>query len=95
VPPAKKPRRNPKAASGRTTPSGTRAPSRRYTPPAPKKKARSPMWVPAVTFTALLLGVLVIMLNYLGLLPGDQENRYLILGLLLVTGGFIFSTRLR
>ena len=53
------------------------------------------MWVPAVTFTALILGILVIILNYLGLLPGDQENRYLILGLILVTSGFIFSTRLR
>jgi hypothetical protein len=53
------------------------------------------LWVPAVTFTALILGILVIILNYLGLLPGDQENRYLILGLILVTGGFVFSTRLR
>ncbi len=93
MPPAKNQKKNSKTTRGRTTPAKQRP--GRYTPPAPKKKARSPMWVPAVTFTALLLGVAVIILNYLGLLPGDQENRYLILGLILVTGGFVFSTRLR
>jgi hypothetical protein len=62
--------------------------SGRYTPPKPKSAKRSPLWVPAVMGTALLTGVAVIVLNYLGLLPGDAENRYLFLGLGLVVLGF-------
>jgi Cell division protein CrgA len=64
----------------------------RYTPPAPKKKAGSPLWVPTVMFTLLVTGTLVIILNYLGILPGEQQNRYLLLGLVQITAGFIFAT---
>ncbi len=62
--------------------------SGRYTPPKPKSAKRSPLWVPAVMGTALLTGVAVIVINYLGLLPGNAENRYLFLGLVLVVFGF-------
>ncbi|MGZ4754200.1 MAG: cell division protein CrgA [Acidimicrobiia bacterium] len=67
----------------------------RYTPPAPKKKAASPLWVPAVMFTLLFVGTLVIITNYLGILPGEQQNRYLLLGLVQITAGFIFATLYR
>ena len=30
--------------------------------------------------TLLLVGLVVVVTNYLGLLPGDAENRYLIIG---------------
>ena len=50
------------------------------------------MWVPAVMFTLLVTGTLVIIVNYLGLLPGEQQNRYLLLGLVEITAGFIFAT---
>ena len=64
----------------------------RYTAPPPKKKPPSPLWVPAVMFTLLITGTLVIMVNYLGLLPGAQQNRYLLLGLVEITAGFVFAT---
>jgi hypothetical protein len=67
----------------------------RYTAPPPKKKPPSPMWVPAVMFTLLVTGTLVIMVNYLGLFPGEQQNRYLLLGLIEITGGFVFATLYR
>ena len=38
---------------------------------------------------------LVIMINYLGLLPGEQQNRYLLLGLVEITAGFVFATLYR
>jgi Cell division protein CrgA len=69
--------------------------SGRYTPPKPKSAKRSPLWVPAVMGTALLTGVAVIVLNYLGLLPGDAENRYLFLGLGLVVLGFALAANYR
>ncbi len=46
-------------------------------------------------FTLMGVGVAVIVANYLNLLPGEFENRYLFLGLGLITLGFIMTTRFR
>ena len=47
-------------------------------------------------FTFLACGLAVIMLNYLGLLPGGEaQNSDLILGLGLLVGGFVLSTQYR
>jgi hypothetical protein len=68
----------------------------RYTPPQPKTKKESPLWVPSVMFTCLGLGIAIIIGNYLQLLPGGQaQNSYLFLGLGLLIGGFALSTQLR
>jgi hypothetical protein len=53
----------------------------------------SPTWVPVLMFALLGLGALVIFLNYLGLLPGATDNKYLLLGLALVLGGIVTSTQ--
>ncbi|MDP9070722.1 MAG: cell division protein CrgA [Actinomycetota bacterium] len=79
------------AAGGRVTPKG----SGRYTPPIPKEHKVSPPWVPVLMFTLLLLGLVVIVCNYLGVLPGEANNGYLFAGLGLITGGFITATRYR
>ena len=67
--------------------------SGRYTAPIPQEFKVSPMWVPVLMFTLLGLGALVIFLNYLGLLPGATDNKYLLLGLGLVLGGIVTSTQ--
>ena len=68
----------------------------RYTPPKPKTAKRSPLWVPTTMFTALGLGLVVILGNYLQLLPGGTaRNGYLFVGLGLLVGGFVLSTQLR
>ncbi len=68
----------------------------RYTAPAEKAKKSSPMWVPATMFTCLILGILVIVGNYLQLLPGGEaQNSYLFVGLGLMIGGFVLSTQYR
>ncbi len=70
--------------------------SHRYTPPTPKTRTRSPLWVPVAMFTLLGCGLVVIITNYLGLLPGGEaQNSTLILGLALLVGGFVLSTRYR
>jgi hypothetical protein len=72
--------------------------SGRYTPPIPREVKVSPKWVPILMFTLLLGGLLVIILNYLGVLPtksGQASNWYLLLGLGLITGGFITATGYR
>lgn len=54
----------------------------------------SGVWVPIVMFSALGLGMLIIILNYVNVLPGpDPSNTYLMIGLGLITAGFITATR--
>jgi hypothetical protein len=81
---------------GRVTPKKQATPSGRYTPPAPKSKKASPKWVPIIMFTCLGLGVLIILANYVGLMPGgDASNWYLLIGLGLITAGFLTATQYR
>lgn len=81
------------------TPKGTDAhapapPSGRYTPPVPKQYKVSPRWVPVLMGLMLALGMVVIVFNYLGLVPGGEaSNWYLLAGLGLITGGFVVATR--
>lgn len=104
-------RRTGPATSGRVTPKGTGAkgttargqaargqtppPSGRYTPPVRREVKVSPRWVPILMFALLGIGVAVIILNYLGVLPGESDNRYLLLGLAAITGGFVTATQYR
>ncbi len=65
----------------------------RYTPPPQKKVPPSKLWVPVALTTLLAAGLAVIVLNYMNLLPGaDTENRYLLLGIGLICGGFMLAT---
>ena len=67
-------------------------PTGRYTPPIPREQKVSPLWVPVLMFTLLGLGTMVILLNYLDLVPGGTNNWYLLLGLGLILGGIITAT---
>ena len=85
-----------KRGSGRVTPKGTKTgptTSGRYTPPIPREAKISPPWVPIVMFGCLGIGVLIIILNYVNLLPGDANNWNLLLGLGLITAGFVAATQ--
>jgi hypothetical protein len=76
--------------TGRVTPKATG----RYTPPVPRSEKVSPTWVPVVMFASLGLGMLVILANYVSLLPGNgPSNYYLLLGLALITTGFVTATK--
>lgn len=70
--------------------------SGRYTPPSttPGAMLPSPWWVPALMFGLLILGALVIMLNYMGVF-GEAENYRLIIGLVFILGGIITATQYR
>ena len=83
--------RSSKPTTGRVTPK----PSGRYTPPIPKEYKVSPRWVPVLMGIFLVAGMLMIMLNYLGVLPGSANNWYLLGGLGLITAGFITATKWR
>ena len=82
---------------GRVTPQTPKrtAAGGRYTPPIPREVKVSPRWVPVLMFACLGLGMIIIIINYLGLLPGGADNKYLLIGLALITVGFITATRYR
>jgi cell division protein CrgA len=67
--------------------------SGRYTAPIPQEYRSSPRWVPVLILTFFGLGLVCIMLNYLGLLPGGASNLYLFVGLGFIVAGFIAATR--
>jgi hypothetical protein len=95
-----------KRGGGRVTAKGTQSgakptPQRddgssgRYTPPIPKAVKVSPPWVPILMFALLGIGCLMIMLNYLEVLPGAASNWYLVGGLACILGGIATATQFR
>ncbi|MBW3557087.1 MAG: cell division protein CrgA [Actinobacteria bacterium] len=86
------------ARGGRVTPKGgaPATPTGRYTAPIPHEYKVSPRWVPITMGILLIGGMLMIVTNYLNLLPGpDPSNAYLLGGLGLITVGFVVATRWR
>lgn len=94
------------SAGGRTTAKGTgaRSPARvgrytppeesgRYTPPVPRTIRRSPRWFGPAILLTIVVGVLMIILNYITVLPGSVSVWYLIAGLLVIFAGFLMATR--
>ena len=70
--------------------------SSRYTPPTVNKAdLPSPMWVPVLMFGLLIVGALVIVLNYLGVLPSGTDNKYLLVGLVAILAGIVTATQYR
>ena len=56
----------------------------------------SKLWVPVALTTLLAVGLIIIVANYLNLLPGrDTENRYLLFGIVLISSGFLMATNYR
>lgn len=69
------------------------ATSGRYTAPKPKSTKESPAWLPAIMGTTFVVGIGVIIANYLSLFPGKEpQNRYLFLGLAWVIVGFSMAS---
>jgi hypothetical protein len=93
----------PKAGAGPTTGpasgKGAPTPTGRYTPPIPREMKVSPPWVPVLMFVLLGLGVIVIIGNYVSVLPGwgflpdDTSNMWLLVGLGFILGGILTATQ--
>jgi hypothetical protein len=80
-----------RSAKGRTT---EKRPIRnvRYTPPIPKKVKSSPPWMAALLVGLFLLGVVIIILNYAGLLPGGVDNWWLVAAIGSIFAGLMVAT---
>jgi hypothetical protein len=82
-------------APERPAPAARRRGGSRYTAPKPATAKHSPLWVPATMFASMLMGMLVIIADFLEVLPGGQQTSYLLLGLGLLVVGFVLSTQYR
>ncbi len=71
----------------------------RYTAPTQAvKRGPSPRWVPILMFGLWGLGLLLIVLSYMGVLPGSDDGSngwYLVAGLVSVLGGILVATQYR
>lgn len=78
-----------------------KAKRRRPTPPehqsaqAVREKGESPRWYVALMFGFMGVGGLVIILNYIGVMPGGTSNTWLIVGLLGIAIGFTMTLNYR
>src|ERR1019366_8430332 len=81
-------------SSGRATPpKETREINKRYTAPIPKSVRHSPVWFGPVLLGLLIVGLLLIVGNYVGILPGGTSNWYLIGGLVGIVIGAMMATQ--
>ncbi|MGC8465363.1 MAG: cell division protein CrgA [Acidimicrobiales bacterium] len=67
----------------------------RYTAPNRAAHRPSPKWLAYVMFSALGLGALVIIVNFMAVLPGGESSWYLIGGIGLLAIGFWTATKYR
>ncbi len=88
-----------RSSTGRVTPSGKGAAgsgsiqSNRYTPPIDRSQKVSPRWFGILIIAMFALGVLVVILNYAGLLPGGVNNAWLIAAIGAIFVGLLLATR--
>ena len=73
---------------------GRRKPKRVHTAaaPAPEDKKSSPKWYIVLMFALMAIGVIIIILNYMGIFAGGQADRtYLWIGLGSIAAGFLMT----
>lgn len=79
----------------RVTPKGTTPTETRASREPIQIDPPSPVWVPALMFGLLALGVVLILANYTIEILGMPNNWYLLAGLGMVLGGIIAATQYR
>jgi hypothetical protein len=79
---------------------GRKKANKRPTPPSHKptaldEKGPSPMWYVAIMFGLMALGIVIILLNYMGIFGGTADNKFLIIGLAGIGVGFTMTMNYR
>jgi hypothetical protein len=69
--------------------------SGRYTRPVERNTDESPRWFGAAIVGVFILGLLIIILNYLDVLPDSVSQWYLLTGILIIFAGFAAMMKLR
>ena len=79
---------------------GRKKANKRPTPPSHKptaldEKGPSPTWYVVIMFGLMALGIVIILLNYMGMFGGTADNKYLIMGLVSIGIGFTMTMNYR
>jgi len=80
---------------------GRKKANKRPTPPKKpaasqvEEQGASPTWYVATMFGLMAVGIVVILVNYMGLLPGGTDNWYLLVGLGMLGVGFAMTLNYR
>jgi len=71
--------------------------SSRYTPKVPQSQKESPRWWPALMISLFAVGGALILIKYLGWVPGGQDGSqwWIVGGLVSVLGGLFTATQWR
>ena len=69
--------------------------SGRYTRPIPKNVRKSPRWYGPLILFLFVFAILMIILNYITVLPGSASTWYLVVGIVLIAAAFGMATRYR
>jgi len=80
------------SAKGASSSSGS-IQSSRYTPPIDRSQKVSPRWMGILVIAMFVLGVLIVILNYAGVLPGGVNNAWLIAAIGAIFAGLLLATR--
>jgi hypothetical protein len=80
---------------------GRKKANKRPTPPKSKaaheveEKGPSPTWYVVIMFGLMAVGIVVILLNYINLVPGGTDSMWLIGGLAMIGIGFAMTLNYR
>jgi cell division protein CrgA len=79
---------------------GRKKANKRPTPPSHKptalnEKGPSPAWYVGIMFGLMAVGIVIILINYIGILPGGTRNIYLLTGLAGIGIGFTMTMNYR
>jgi hypothetical protein len=74
----------------------TKRRSRPYAPPPTRRRPKaSPRWYGYLVLGLILVGVAVIVLNYMDFIPGGTQQHWLWVGLGVIAAGFVAAVRWR
>jgi hypothetical protein len=82
-----------RSAGGRHTTGDAPITSDRYTPPISRAEKVSPRWMGYLIIALFGLGVLTVILNYAGALPGGVDNAWLLAAIGFIFAGLFTATR--
>lgn len=86
-------KKKPAPAGRAAPPKDKREVNKRYTAPIPKSVRQSPTWFGPLLLVLLVLGLLLIVGNYVGIMPASPNNWYLVGGLVGIVMGAMMATQ--
>jgi hypothetical protein len=59
------------------------------------KHYKTPLYVLVATFAFIIVGIAVVILNFLDVLPGDMQQQYSFIGIIFLSFGLVTATQIK